>query len=200
MGATMLILFLFGFINMCLCNPLPTKMIGMYCLIADDTVQGYTSKDNWQPQLFDFQINGTNVIWLTFINPIDMAVPPAMANLAKCKGQPGCPPMNTKVIFSVGGEAYCNKKWDWLSTKEKALATAQNVAKWDTDYGADGIDLDIEGTAGMDQTSATNLVYFAQQLRSLNPNLLITQPVYGYPQITAENDMVNNGWEQDPKK
>eukprot|EP01084_Bolivina_argentea_P053695 98536_1 len=163
MGATMLILFLFGFINMCLCNPLPTKMIGMYCLIADDTVPGYTSTDNWQPQLYDFQMNGTNVLWLTFINPIDMKVPPAMANLAKCKGQKGCPPKSTPVIFSVGGEAYSNKKWSWLQTQALAEAMAVNVSKWDTLYGAGGIDLDIEGSAG-GQTAANNLVAFAKKV------------------------------------
>ena len=150
----------------------------MYCLIADDTVTDYNSNAQWQPQLYPFQSNGTNVIWLTFINPIGMKVPPAMANLAKCKGQTGCPPSTTKVIFSVGGEAYSEKTWAWLQTKEAALAVAKNVSQWDTLYGADGIDLDIEGTAGNDPNAAENLVYFAQQLRSLNPNLLITQPVF----------------------
>eukprot|EP00483_Globobulimina_turgida_P002311 UN02313 len=71
---------------------------------------------------------------------------------------------------------------------------AQNVSKWDTLYGADGIDLDIEGNAGNDPPAVDNLLYFAQELRSLNPKLIITQPVYGYLGIAAPNNMVNNGW------
>eukprot|EP01084_Bolivina_argentea_P206351 352337_1 len=71
---------------------------------------------------------------------------------------------------------------------------AQTVSKWDTLFGADGIDLDIEGNAGNDKPTVENLLYFAQQVRSLNPSLLITQPVYGYPGIAAPNNMVNHGW------
>eukprot|EP01084_Bolivina_argentea_P154126 268701_1 len=71
---------------------LPKGALGFYCLIADDTVSGYTSTAEWQPSLYDYQIQGVNVAFLTFINPHKMpAVPPAMANLAKCKGQAGCP-------------------------------------------------------------------------------------------------------------
>jgi len=61
-------------------------------------------------------------------------------------------------------------------------------------YGANGIDLDIEGAAGGSTTAASNLVAFAKKLGELNPKMIITQPVYGYPQITAENTMVNQGF------
>jgi hypothetical protein len=182
---------------------LPSQVLGFYSLIADDTVQGYTSTDNWQPNLYDYQLNGTNVLWLTFINPNLMpAVPVAMANLAKCKGQKGCPPKNMPVIFSVGGEAYSNGKWStwpWLASQATAEAMAEKVATWDTQYGADGIDLDIEGNAGASKAGGGNLVYFAKKLHQLNPGFLITQPVYGFPQIDAENDMVNAAFTTDSK-
>eukprot|EP01083_Nonionella_stella_P225654 802006_1 len=180
-----------------ICNgaKLPSKTMGFYCLIADDTVPGYTSTSNWTPQLYDFQINGTNVIFLTFINPEKMpAVPPAMATLAQCKGKPGCPPATTPVIFSIGGQAYSTKPWSWLSSVSAAESMAAEVATWDEKYGCDGVDLDIEGGAGNSQTSAQALVAFAKKLRSINPNLIITQPVYGYPQVTAEDTMVNQGF------
>jgi len=176
-------------------NDLPSGTLGFYCLIADDTVTNYTSTDNWQPALYDYQINGANVIWLTFINPELMpAVPPAMSNLAMCKGQTGCPATSTPVIFSIGGQAYSSKPWSWLSSQSAAESMAAEVAQWSTKYGADGIDLDIEGAAGNSQTAADNLVAFAKKLRELNPKMLITQPVYGYPQIAAENTMVNEGF------
>eukprot|EP00487_Bulimina_marginata_P001097 TRINITY_DN12290_c0_g1_i1.p1 TRINITY_DN12290_c0_g1~~TRINITY_DN12290_c0_g1_i1.p1 ORF type:complete len:110 (+),score=10.34 TRINITY_DN12290_c0_g1_i1:182-511(+) len=58
---------------------------------------------------------------------------------------------------------------------------------------ADGIDLDIE-----EQQEAHNLQPiisgFCQEIEAVNPKLLITQPVYGYPQVTAENTMVNQGF------
>eukprot|EP01084_Bolivina_argentea_P030950 57308_1 len=104
-------------VYLCNSSSLPAKTLGFYCLVADDSVVNYTSTANWQPKLYDYQINGTNVIFLTFVNPQDMpAIPPAMSNLAKCKGKPGCPPTNTPVIFSIGGESYSNKQWPWLSS------------------------------------------------------------------------------------
>ena len=33
--------------------PLPQRMLGMYVLLADDTVPGYGSNDKWQPMLVD---------------------------------------------------------------------------------------------------------------------------------------------------
>eukprot|EP00486_Rosalina_sp_Unknown_P001628 CAMPEP_0201565370 /NCGR_PEP_ID=MMETSP0190_2-20130828/4449_1 /ASSEMBLY_ACC=CAM_ASM_000263 /TAXON_ID=37353 /ORGANISM="Rosalina sp." /LENGTH=317 /DNA_ID=CAMNT_0047982767 /DNA_START=25 /DNA_END=978 /DNA_ORIENTATION=+ len=176
-------------------NGLPEKSLGIYCLIADDTVSGYTSTAEWQPKLYDYQMNGLNVAFLTFINPTHMpAVPPAMANLAKCKGQTGCPTNDTKVIFSVGGEAYSKHAWSWLKNTSTAEAMAAEVASWDTKYGADGIDLDIEGAAGNAANAGPHLQHFADKLKELNPDFLITQPVYGYPQIGAENWMVNHGY------
>ena len=57
--------------------------------------------------------------------------------------------------------------------------------------------MDIEGPAGNSKTQADNLVLFAKKLRQLNSKMIITQPVYGYPQVTAENEMVNEGFTKD---
>eukprot|EP01084_Bolivina_argentea_P235913 396832_1 len=76
---------------------------------------------------------------------------------------------------------------------------AAQVATWDTKYGADGIDLDIEGNAGSTANGGANMVFFAKKLRELNHNFIITQPVYGYPQIDSENDIVNAAFTVDSK-
>ena len=176
-------------------SKLPNGISGFYCLIADDTVVNYTSTSVWTPRFYDYQLTGTNVVFLTFINPALLpAVPPAMTTLGKCKGQKGCSPSGTLVIFSVGGESYSNQQWPFLATREAAEAMAQHVAQWSALHGADGIDIDIEGTAGSSAQAAANLQAFASKLRQLNPSLIVTLPVYGYPQIAAENQMVNSGF------
>merc|ERR1719191_2248049 len=88
---------------------MPAKMLGMYVLIADDTDKVYTSTHKWTPQLFPYQQTGSNLIYLTFLNPKLMpAVPPAMAALAQTRGsgKPGAVPAGTAVIFAIGGQAY----------------------------------------------------------------------------------------------
>ena len=52
----------------------------------------------------------------------------AMARLAQCKGQPGCPNVTTPVIFSIGGEAYSNHQWPWLQSQSAAESMAAEVA------------------------------------------------------------------------
>jgi len=170
---------------------LPVPAQGFYCLLADDSVTGYTSSDNWQPALYDYQTTGANVLWFTFINPQNMTVPPAFANLAKCRGQSGCPTSSQKIIFSIGGEGYSNSDWPWLASQSAAASMAQNVAQWPSKYGCDGIDIDLESPAGDSSAAASNAVYFVQQLRAANPNIIITVPVYGYPQVPAEISLVN---------
>jgi len=125
-----------------------------------------------------------------------MSVPPAFSNLAKCRGSgsSGCPSSSQVIIFSIGGEAYSESAWPWLQSQSAAQAMASTVSQWQSLYKCDGIDIDIEGTAGTGTTAAQNIVYFVQQLKALNPNFIVTQPVYGYPQIDAENAMVNNAW------
>eukprot|EP01060_Flectonema_neradi_P000028 TRINITY_DN1002_c0_g1_i1.p1 TRINITY_DN1002_c0_g1~~TRINITY_DN1002_c0_g1_i1.p1 ORF type:complete len:314 (+),score=73.55 TRINITY_DN1002_c0_g1_i1:68-1009(+) len=176
---------------------LPAKTLGMYCLIADDTVANYTGDADWQPKLYPYQQKGSNVIWMTFVNPEKLpALPPAMVNLAGCKGEAGCPGKDVPTIVSVGGEAYSTKPWSWLASNKSAEAMAEQIAsKWPSSI--DGIDLDIEGVAGNDATST--LLTFVQKLRQLKPSFIITQPVYGYPQINGENYMVNTAWTVDGK-
>lgn len=188
MKVCLLVVILFAYLTNA---KLPPVSQGFYTLLADDTVSGYTSSDNWQPALYNYQIGGSNVMWFTFINPITMSVPPAFANLAKCRGQSGCPTHDQIVLFSFGGESYSNQVWPWLSSQSAAEAMAQTVSQWPTQYGCDGIDIDIEGTAGNDATSANNVVYFVQKLKSLNPNIIISLPVYGFPQVVATDNLVN---------
>lgn len=179
---------------------LPTKVSGLYCLVADDTVVNYTSTDTWTPKLYPYQESGGNVYFLTFINPeLLPAVPPAMKSLAGCRGQSGCPGKDSKVLLSVGGQAYSNKAWSWLSSAAAAEAMATKISsEWST-LGVDGIDLDIEGSAGGSDASSTALLAFVKKLRSLQGDWIITQPVYGYPQVKAENYMVNTGWDNTSK-
>jgi len=162
----------------------------MYVLIADDTYPGHTSSDEWQPLLHPYQQAGADALFLTFINPTDMAVPPAMAALAagRGSGSPGSVPSDTLLIFSVGGELYSHKPnpWPFLESPEAARAMAAQVARWPSD----GIDLDIESGAGDQSNAGTNMVCFVDALRQARPGFIITQPVYGESAVAAENYVV----------
>jgi len=128
-------------------------------------------------------MGGPNVLWLAFVNPSKMpALPPAMQYIGQHRPVP-----SQKVIASVGGEAYSDSaQWPWLVSDAAAEAMAAEVVQWKTKYGIDGIDLDIEGR----QPGPTALT-FAKKLKELDPHFIITQPVFGSPQITEENYMVN---------
>ena len=41
---------------------------------------------------------------------------------------------------------------------------------------------------------AANLVQFIKELRNIRPDFLITQPVFGYPQILSESLVVTSSW------
>jgi len=185
---------LFLYVSFSTAKTLPTRTLGIYCLLADDGEVGYTSSDNWQPSLYNYQTQGSNVLFFAFINPKNMSVPPAFSNLAKCKGKTGCPSSSQLVIFSIGGAGYSENSWPWLASAAKAQAMAVQVATWPSMYGCDGIDIDIEGIAGSSNTTGTNLIIFAKKLKSLNSGIIITIPVYGYPQIQAEINIVNAAW------
>lgn len=43
-----------------------------YVLLADNTVENYTSTDTWTPGLYDYQTAGANTLFFTFIDPTDM--------------------------------------------------------------------------------------------------------------------------------
>lgn len=173
---------------------MPEKVVGLYLLIADDgqTGQGanysYQSDTKWVPKLPDY-MDGVNVLWLAFVNPSLMpALPPAMQHIAQHRPNP-----NQKVIASIGGEAYSAdaEKWPWhfLDSDDAAEAMAAEVVKWKTMYGIDGIDLDIEGH----QKAQTTLT-FARKLKQLDPDFIVTQPVFGYPAVEEEDYMVNQNF------
>jgi len=178
---------------------LPNKVLGMYILLADDTEDGYHSdNDDWEPLLYPYQQDGSNVLFFTFINPATMEVPVAFRKLAATRGKDteGAVPADTLIIFAIGGYAYSlnPNPWDWLTSQQKAEQMAVQVAGWREEYNIDGIDLDLEEGAGSNKEAGPNMVHFIRKLKSLQPGLLITQPTYGFPQIQAEIDVINASW------
>jgi len=128
-----------------------------------------------------------------------MKVPPAYVNLAKTRGSgaAGSIPKDTVIIFSVGGYSYSLKPnpWPFLASLQAAVTMGQEVATWPSKYGCDGIDLDIESGAGDANGVGANLMTFIKTIKSLNPGMIITQPVFGYPQVAAESYVVNYSWD-----
>jgi len=179
---------------------MPKKVIGMYILLADDTEEGYhTANGDWEPLLHPYQQTGANVLFFTFINPATMDVPISFRKLAASRGTnaDGAVPADTRIIFAIGGYAYSinPNPWDWLTSRAKAEAMAVKVAKWRDDYGIDGVDLDLEEGAGSQAAAGPNMVHFVRKLKSIHPDLLVSQPTYGYPQIQGEIDVINASWE-----
>jgi len=162
---------------------LPNKTIGLYLLIADDAWP-YKSETKWVPKLPDYMgAGGVNVLFLAFVHPAKMpALPPAMQYIGQHR------PVGTqRVIASIGGQSYSDSaSWPWLDSAEAAEAMAAEVAQWKTKYGIDGVDLDAEGNQ-----NGPNLKVFAEKLKKLDPTFIVTQPVFGYPQVNCENYMVN---------
>jgi hypothetical protein len=165
--------------------------MGLYLLIADDTT-AYTSQRDWEPELPSY-MDDANVLWLAFVNPYTMPdLPPAMARLAgKVTGKP--------VIAALGGQLYSKqqpKAWPWLASVKAAEEMAEAVAEW-AKLGIDGIDLDIETGAGDRAEAGPNMMAFIRKLQQLVPGFIVTQPVYGYPGVDAENYVVNQGFKID---
>ena len=46
----------------------------------------------------------------------------------------------------------------------------------------------------LSQAAGPNMVHFIRKLKSLHPDLLVSQPTYGYPQVKAENYVINQSW------
>jgi len=176
---------------------LPRRTLGMYLLVADDSIPGYGSDDNWQPVLPSYLQSGSNVVFFSFLNPTSMKVPTAFASFAKTRGTSGGIPSSTVILFSVGGYSYSihPNPWPFLASSSAAESMAREVATWTSKYGCDGIDLDIETGAGDASGVGPNLMTFIKTLKSLNPSMIITQPVFGYPQVAAENYVVNHSWD-----
>jgi len=170
----------------------------MYILLADDTEDGFHTDSDWNPQLYEYQQAGANVLFFTFINPATMEVPISYQKLAASRGTgaEGSVSADTRIIFAVGGYAYSlnPNPWEWLTSREAAESMAEKVAAWRDLYGIDGVDLDIEEGAGSRGEAGPNLVHFIRKLKSLLPGFLVTQPTYGYPQVQAEIDVINASW------
>merc|ERR1719263_840936 len=118
-------------------------------------------------------------------------LPPAMKYIGQHR------PNGTQIIASVGGEAYSEgaTDWPWLASTEAAEAMAAEVVQWKTKYGINGIDLDIEGHQKGETAYA-----FAKKVKELDPNFIITQPVFGSPQIDEEDYMVNQCFAKGAKR
>jgi len=177
----------------------PTKVLGLYILLADDSEELYESDADWDPRLFPWQQEASNVLFFTFIHPDTMEVPPSYQKLAATRGTdlPGAVPADTVIMFAIGGYAYSIKPnpWHWLTSKEKAEEMAVKVSEWPEKYGCDGIDLDLEEGAGAQKEAGPNMIHFIRKLRELKPDMIISQPVYGYPQVQAETDVINASWD-----
>jgi len=177
---------------------LPDKVVGMYLTLADNTVPGYGDTDDWSPLLYPYQQQGTNVLFFSFVNPATMLVPRSFRKLAMSRGTQvsGSVPNDTRIIFAVGGYEYSQRPnpWVWLQTREAAEEMALQVAHW-KQFGCDGIDLDLESGAGDRPEAGVNMFYFIQKLRSYIPDFIITQPTFGFPQIAANNFIINNSWD-----
>ena len=181
----------------------PNRALGMYILLADKTEEGFGDDAEWEPLLFEYQQTGANVLFFTFIDPKTMNIPKAFEKLAATRGssEPGSVPKDTKIIFAIGGYEYSLRPnpWDWLTSKDKAEEMAELVATWPDLYNCDGIDLDIESGAGDHKEAGPNMVYFLKKLRQLQPNIIISQPTYGYPQVNAEDYVINESCEDKSK-
>jgi len=178
---------------------LPRKVIGMYLPLADDREEGFHDNSNWEPYLYPYQQEGANVFFFAFINPETMGVPLAFRKLCQSRGSgaDGSVPKDALIIFAIGGFAYSQNPnpWPWLTSKDEAEKAAVTVGHWKQQYGVDGIDLDIETGAGDNPEAGVNMYFFIQKLRSIHPDFIITQPTFGYPQIAANNFIINNSWD-----
>ena len=163
----------------------PSKVLGLYILLADDDEEGFESHAQWEqePQLFDWQQQAANVLFFTFIHPETMDVPPSFQSLAATRGSgaPGSVPANTVIMFAIGGYSYSIKPnpWHWLTSREAAEKMAEKVAEWPEKYGCDGIDLDLEEGAGSNKIAGPNMVHFVRKLKQLKPSMIVSQPTYG---------------------
>jgi len=173
----------------------PNRALGMYILLADNTEDGFHDDAEWNPKLFEYQQTGSNVLFFTFVDPKTMKIPKSFEKLAATRGssEPGSVPKDTKIIFAIGGYEYSLRPnpWDWLTSKDKAEEMAEVVATWPDLYNCDGIDLDIESGAGDHKEAGPNMIHFLKKLRQLQPDIIVSQPTYGYPQVNAEDDVIN---------
>jgi len=184
----------------------PSKVLGLYILLADDDEDGFDSNAEWNPELFPWQQKAANVLFFTFIHPDTMEVPPSFQKLAASRGSEseGSVPSDTVIMFAIGGYSYSlsPNPWTWLTSKEAAEEMAAKVAGWPEKYGCDGIDLDLEEGAGARRDAGPNMIHFIRKIREIRetaglPRMIISQPTYGYPQVQAEIDVINASWDSE---
>merc|ERR1712212_692587 len=184
----------------------PSKVLGLYILLADDDEDGFDSNAEWNPELFPWQQKAANVLFFTFIHPGTMEVPPSFQKLAASRGSnaEGSVPSDTVIMFAIGGYSYSlsPNPWHWLTSKEAAEEMAVTVAGWPEKYGCDGIDLDLEEGAGARREAGPNMIHFIRKIREIRKaagltRMIISQPTYGYPQVQAEIDVINASWDSD---
>lgn len=60
---------------------------------------------------------------------------------------------------------------------------------------SDGIDLDLEDPVGNDDNLAKNIVEFAKEIKRLRPDFIVSQPVFGYPQVYSESLITVESWD-----
>merc|ERR1719225_1088634 len=96
-----------------------------------------------------------------------MAIPPSYQKLAATRGTdlPGAVPRDTVIMFAIGGYAYSLKPNPWHWLTSKEAAEKMAVE----------VAAWPEKNAGL-------------------PRMIISQPCYGYPQVQAESDVINAGW------
>ncbi len=56
-------------------NRFPSKVMGFYLTLADDTEEGFGTDSDWEPALYQYQQDAANVLFFCFINPATMQVP-----------------------------------------------------------------------------------------------------------------------------
>lgn len=160
---------------------LPAYTRGVYILLSDPTISLKNSEalipttGPWEPVIGSW-VKQFNVVFFTFIGP-DMNVPPAF-EYARFNGQFA---NGTKIIFAISGYSRSSDlQWQQtFTTPDAAKALALKVSMWK----CDGIDLDWEKPIGDDASVAVNIGIFVKTLRAFRPDFIITQPVYGTPQV-----------------
>ncbi len=104
-------------------NVFPDKVVGMYILLADNTEAGYEDDSDWTPELYEYQQEGANVLFFTFIDPSTMEIPLAYQKLSATRGTgaPGAVPQDTLILYAIGGYLYSidPNPWDWLTSQQK---------------------------------------------------------------------------------
>merc|ERR1719230_1403870 len=41
------------------------------------------------------------------------------------------------------------------------------------------------------------MIHFIRRLKELSPSIIVSQPVYGYPQVKAESEVINASWDEE---